>query len=70
MYSLDEAQKGIGSKPPNQKEVQKVIFTIYSKLYDSFLNQFILSWKVKYAKQKKTWINLNKNSTNLVQQSN
>jgi hypothetical protein len=26
MYSLDEAQKGIGNKPPNQKEVQKVIF--------------------------------------------
>ena len=24
MYSLDEAQKGLGGKPPNQKEIQKV----------------------------------------------
>ena len=24
MYSLDEAQKGVGGKPPNQKEIQRV----------------------------------------------
>ena len=24
MYSLDEAQKGIGGKPANQKEIQRV----------------------------------------------
>ncbi len=24
MYNLDEAQKGISGKPPNQKEIQKV----------------------------------------------
>jgi len=24
MYGLDEAQKGVGGKPPNNKEIQKV----------------------------------------------
>jgi hypothetical protein len=24
MYNLDEAQKGVSGKPPNQKEIQKV----------------------------------------------
>ncbi len=24
MYSLDEAQKGVGGKPPNQKEIMKL----------------------------------------------
>jgi hypothetical protein len=34
MYSLDEAQKGIGGKPPNQKEIQRVIkFMIYKCVF-------------------------------------
>ena len=28
MYNLDEAQKGIAGKPPNQKEIQKIEATI------------------------------------------
>jgi hypothetical protein len=29
MYSLDEAQKGVGGKPANQKEIQRVYRLIF-----------------------------------------
>ena len=60
MYSLDEAQKGVGGKPPNQKEIQRVsvhclvnfrVFNLPSILFNSFFPSFQLEAQIVKSKE-------------------